>query len=247
MSNQDLDTLFALPLSEFTTGRNALLKRLKQEKRNDEAEKVKALSKPPVSAWAVNQLYWKHRKDFDQLLDAGIRLQKMHASQLAGKTADVRGAMEARREAVSSLLRRADRLLGEAGHSSTPDTMRRIQTTLETIATSLRGSESFQLGRLTEDIGPLGFESMAALAPDVKPVRADRENNTEKKQAALKAAQETLREAEEHLSKAQGVAEETHRRLRALRLESENADKAVAEAGQAVETARAQLRQLNAP
>jgi hypothetical protein len=162
MSNHDLDALFTLPLAEFTAARNALVKRLKQEKRNDEAEKIKALSKPSVSAWCVNQLYWKHREEFDQLLDAGVRLQETHASQLAGKVADVRGAMETRRQAVSTLLRRAGTLLNETGHSSTPDTMRRIETTLETISTSSSVSENFQLGRLTEDVGPVGFDSMSA-------------------------------------------------------------------------------------
>jgi hypothetical protein len=240
MSNRDHDSLFTLPLAEFTAARNALLKRLKQEKRNDEAEKIRALSKPSVSAWAVNQLYWKHREEFDQLLDAGVRLQKTHALQLAGKTADLRAVMEARREAVAILLRRADQLLSEGGHSPTPDTMRRIQTTLETLSTNSAVSKTVQPGRLTEDMGPLGFESMVALAPNIEPARDDKE----KSEAVLKAAEQTLRGAEQSLSKAKDVAEETLRRLRELLLESKRAENAVQEAEQAVENARTQLRQL---
>jgi chromosome segregation ATPase len=148
--------------------------------------------------------------------------------------------MEARREAVSILLRRAGQLLSEAGHSSTPDTMRRIQTTLETLSTTSDVSNTVQLGRLTEDIGPLGFESIVALAPNIEPVPDDKEN----REAVLKAAEQTFRGAEERLSEAKGVAEETQRRLRELLLESKRADNAVQEAEKAVENARTQLREL---
>ena len=86
----EVDSLFTLPLSEFTTARNDLIQRLKQSGRGNEAEKVKALVKPPVSAWAVNQLYWKHQDAFARLLAAGASLGQAHASQLAGNPADVR-------------------------------------------------------------------------------------------------------------------------------------------------------------
>src|SRR6185503_12426637 len=64
----DLDALFQLPLTEFTGARNALAAQLKKSGRGDEAARVKALPKPPVSAWAVNQLYWNHREAFDRLI-----------------------------------------------------------------------------------------------------------------------------------------------------------------------------------
>src|SRR5439155_116321 len=70
----DIDALFAVPLTGFTGARNALAARLKQGGRGDEAERVKALGKPSVSAWAVNQLYWKHRKAFDRLIETGQRM-----------------------------------------------------------------------------------------------------------------------------------------------------------------------------
>jgi hypothetical protein len=55
--DDDVDELFKVPLAEFTGNRNALAARLKKESRAEDAERVKALSKPSVSAWAVNQLY----------------------------------------------------------------------------------------------------------------------------------------------------------------------------------------------
>src|SRR5688572_5565388 len=111
----EVDALFAVPLSEFTATRNDLIRRFKQEKRADEAERVKALNKPPISAWVVNQLYWNHRDEFERLLAAGANLGQAHASQLAGRPADVRAPLTAKREAVSVLLQLADNILRDAG------------------------------------------------------------------------------------------------------------------------------------
>ena len=55
----DLDALFQLPLNEFTGARNALASRLQKAGRKEEADHVRRLTKPPVSAWVVNQLFWK--------------------------------------------------------------------------------------------------------------------------------------------------------------------------------------------
>src|SRR5438105_2786028 len=103
----ELNALFALPLADFTGARNALAARLKKDKRADDAERVKALGKPPVSVWAVNQLYWKHREAFNRLLATGERFRKAQASQLAGKGVDVRESGAARRESLAELSRLA--------------------------------------------------------------------------------------------------------------------------------------------
>ena len=58
----EIDALFKLSLAEFTAARNALASRLKKEGRSGEAERVKAMPKPPATAWAVNQLFWRHRR-----------------------------------------------------------------------------------------------------------------------------------------------------------------------------------------
>src|SRR6185436_5439623 len=127
----DLDHLFTLPLAEFTDARNALAAQLKRDKKPDDAARVKSLGKPSVSAWAVNQLYWKHRDAFDRLLETGARFREAQASLLAGKNADLRGPTDARRAALSELSRLAASLLTEPGHNPAPETMRRISATLE--------------------------------------------------------------------------------------------------------------------
>ena len=76
----ELDRLFQLPLNEFTPERNALAKRA-----GSEGGGIKALTKPPVAAWAVNQLFFKDRDRYDALVEAANELRRTHKAVLEGK------------------------------------------------------------------------------------------------------------------------------------------------------------------
>jgi hypothetical protein len=162
-----LDALFQLPLGEFTAARNALAARLKKSGHADESSRIKGLSKPSVSAWTVNQLFWRHRKAYDRLMQSGAQFREAQAAQLAGKSADIRRALEARREALSELSRLASDVLKDASHQPSPDTMRRVTTTLEALSTLANVPGAPRGGQLTDDVDPPGFESLAALVPSV--------------------------------------------------------------------------------
>jgi DNA repair exonuclease SbcCD ATPase subunit len=159
----DVNALFKLPLAEFTGSRNDLAARLKRAGRANDASLVKALGKPSVSAWAVNQLYWNHRDAFDQLLITSQRFREAPTSNTAGKTSGLHGSLTARRDALSHLSDLASALLLDAGHNPTPDTIHRITTTLEAISAFASASDRPTLGRLTHDVDPPGFESLASL------------------------------------------------------------------------------------
>jgi len=161
----DVDALFKIPLPEFTGARNTLAAQLKKSGRGDEAVLVKALVKPSISAWAVNQLYWNHRDAFDRLIASGERFHKAQASPVAGKLANLRGALDARREALTHLSDLATSLLRDAGHNPAPDTVRRITTTLEAMSAHASRSDAPRPGRLTHDVDPPGFEALASLIP----------------------------------------------------------------------------------
>jgi hypothetical protein len=171
-ADTDIDDLFKLRLAEFTATRNALAASLKDAGRAEDAAAVKALTKPSLSAWTVNQLYWRHRKAFDQLIAAGENLRQAQASQLAGKGGELRAPMEALRRALTDLARRAAALLSEAGHPVTPDLTRRITTTLEALATYGSQPGGPAAGRLTADVDPPGFEALSALVPRSRGKRA---------------------------------------------------------------------------
>ncbi len=158
----DVDALFRLPLAEFIAARKTLATRLKQAGHGNEADRVKAMVKPPISAWAVNQLYWIHREEFDRLIATG---QRFRIAQTSGKVADMRDALDARREALSHLADLATAFLSDAGHNPTSDTLRRITATLEAMSAYASLPNAPAPGRLSHDVDPPGFESFTSLTP----------------------------------------------------------------------------------
>ena len=163
--DSEVDALFKLALPEFTAARNALASQLQKSGEKSAAADVKALAKPPVSAWVVNQLYWRNRTAFDRLLTAGARMRQAQASQLAGQATNLRELLTAHREALRELSRQAAAILSESGHQASPDVMRRVTLTLEGLAAQDLLAEAQAPGRLTTDVDPPGFETIAALAP----------------------------------------------------------------------------------
>ena len=155
-AGDDIDRLYQLPLSQFTEERNALLKRVPA---GAEKAAVRALQKPSVPAWAVNQLYWQRRQAFDRLLQAADRLRAAHLQQLSGPRADVAAAETAHREATKAALDEIRALLQAAGEAASPATLTAVSETLQ----ALPGRDDY--GRLVKPLKPLGFEALAALVP----------------------------------------------------------------------------------
>jgi hypothetical protein len=171
----DVDALFKLPLAEFTGARNDLAARLKRDGRANDSNFVKALAKPSISAWAVNQLYWNHREAFERLLSTSQRFRQSQTSHPAARMADLRGSLDARGEALSHLSNLATVLLREAGHNPTPDTIHRITTTLEALSAHATLSDGPTPGRLTQDVDPPGFASLASLIPGTDTTKRNEE------------------------------------------------------------------------
>jgi hypothetical protein len=221
--DDDIDALFKLPLTEFISGRKALAARLKKSGFGSEAEDVKALAKPSISAWTVNQLYWRHREAFDELMATSQRFRKAQAS---GKMVNMREALEARREALSHLSEVATEALRDAGHNPSLDILRRIATTLEALSAATSLSDGPTFGRLAEDIDPPGFDSFGSFTPSAgittraaKPLRvspakkaATASSKTQKagadaspqkeRQARINAAKTSLQQARKSLTDA---------------------------------------------
>jgi hypothetical protein len=174
----EVDKLYQLPLEAFTAARNALAKEAGAD-RNE----IRSLQKPPVPAWAVNQLYWKRRPVYDALIDAASTLRTAHKAVLSGKRTDLRAASQEHEDAIENALKAALALLIESGNAAT-------DATKQAIATTLRGLPSDeQPGRLTRTLQPGGFEALAGI-----PVRPISEGGRPK--AAPRAAAPARREPE---------------------------------------------------
>lgn len=228
---EQVDALFQLPLTDFTAARNALAGRLKKGSHVEEAERVKSLPKPGVPAWAVNQIYWQHRADFDKLMAAGAEFRDAQAAQLQGKAGDLRAALDARREVLSRLSHLADTILRGADHSPTPETMRRVTTTLEAISTYGDHPDVPRAGRLVDDVEPPGFEALAALVPRV--------GKSQRDEAAPMRVLPFRQEARKPARRKAGTPEEERKRLdEEQRAQAAAAKAAVTAAERALQDAR---------
>jgi hypothetical protein len=243
-TEQDIERLYQLPMSEFTTERNALLKRTPA---GAEKAAVRALQKPTAPAWAVNQLFWHRRKTFDRLLHAADRLRAAHAQQLAGKRADVAAAERDHQDALRAATDETRELLRAAGDAASPATMTAVNETLQAVP----GRNDH--GRLVKPLKPLGFEALSGLiapgatiapfaprgttsqrepakAPEPKQTarteKAEREAERRASEArrkelaaverALRDAQSAEREAQAALSRAEMTLVRTQRERKAL-------------------------------
>jgi len=210
-----------------------LARQLREAGLRAEAEKVKALRKPSLSAATINQLARQERRQVDLLLDAGHRLREAQQRLLAGE--DPGSLDEARRtdrEALTNLRRAAARILDEAGRSS-ETTLSRITGTLQAAAISDEGRELLARGRMTGDLEATGFDLLAPLAggtrkrkraapkkPAPRKPQADRkrlvqaQDRLREAQAAAKAAEANLRAAERDAAKARREMEQAEKQLR---------------------------------
>jgi hypothetical protein len=259
----EIDRLYQLPPDEFTPARNALARTA-----GTDAADVRRLSKPPIVAWAVNQVYWKRRDVYDALIDASTELRKIHAAILGGRRADLREASKAHDEALDAALKAALSLLQEEGHPATDVTRQALLTTLRALP-----SEE-PPGRLTRTLQPGGFEMLAGLSiagakgplraaknfrlrteattsvsgkaeatrkaePAKKPESAKSKADAARAEAARAQAAKALREAEQAAGRAEFEAVRTTREAEKAAKQVEHAREAMDAAKQALDDAKA--------
>jgi len=161
MPNRDLDTLYQLPLGEFTEARNALAKTA-----GAKGAAIKALEKPTAAVWAVNQLYWRERRAYDKLIRTSERVRAAHAQMLKGKKIDLRTLELQHGAAVKDAAEHVRVMLARAGDPATPATMKSVVDTLQALP---GGGEP---GRLTKALAPIGFGAFGALMKGAASSRA---------------------------------------------------------------------------
>ena len=149
----EIDQLYQLPLGEFTAARNNLARTA-----GGDAAEVRKLAKPPIAAWAVNQLYWKRRDIYDALIEASTAVRKTHKTILGGRHADLREPAREHDEALDAALKATLAILEDTGHPPSDATRQTILTTLRALPSTVTP------GRLTDTLQPGGFEMLAGLS-----------------------------------------------------------------------------------
>jgi hypothetical protein len=237
----ELDDLFGRPLSDFTGARNELAKRLRKAGQDDAAERIQALKKPSIPVWTANQLARRHPDEVRGLVDAGSRLRK--AQEAAFRSDEGRGAVREatkdEREAVRTLTRLAQELLGEEGRPVTRDVTDRIGSLLRAAAIDPTAGELLTAGRLAEEVDATGFGAVAGIAP---PPPTPRKASPAKDDSARRKEEEQRRKRlEADVKKLRRAAEQADARLERAEAAVEQAREDAEAARQALAAAEAEL------
>lgn len=242
---RELDRLYGLPLAEFTPARNELARLLKTGDDEEAATEIRALAKPSLAAWVINQLSRREPKAVGELLDAGAALRTAQERLLrrSGDAASLRDAMAREREAVERLVRRTPKLLEDAGRAATPPMLERITRTLQTAAVDEEGRRLLKTGRLTAELEPPGFDAFTGLASGAvkqgspahdelaKRRREQEKRRQQKRELQQKARdlEQAARQAEDDADQAAAAATEAQRLADKARAAADNAAAALAE------------------
>ena len=206
--DDEVDRLYGLPLDEFVGARDELAKQLRTDDRREEAEQVKALRKPPVAVWLVNQVARERELDVRRLLDAAEALRK---AQAAGSEEFA----EARRDETHALERIAGAAREIARREGTGQAaVDRAMQTVRAAAASDAGRELLRHGRLTEELSPVGFEALSGLVPAASRSRKKKAPPLRRPPKQARDQVERLRKAEREAERAAERAEKEAARLR---------------------------------
>jgi len=242
-----LRALYTVPLARFVAERRRLAAELRAGGDPDAAKRLERLRRPTVSAWTVNQLYWRSRDAFDALLAAAAPIRK----------GDLRGT-PGYREALKELRTRAAAVLREASHAATEATLRRVMGTLAAVAAA-GGFDPDPPGALATDRQPPGFEAVGEPGPAAIRARSgdssarsvvSRTAASQRKQlAAAQAAEHAKRRAETKARKAERARLETAVRHASVAVQAREralvaVQKKLRVAEGAVEDSRQMLREL---
>jgi hypothetical protein len=191
---QAADELYGLPPDEFTAARDALVKQLRADKERELANQVKALRKPTVAAWALNQLVRNRRKDVERLLAAGDELRAAQEELVAsGDRSGFQKAAAKERELVATLARDAAALAAEAGVGTSQGLEEKFVATLHAAALDEEVAAELGAGRvLRERQAVTGFGGIELGAAPSKPgpKRAEKPAKPSKDNAAKRKRQQ---------------------------------------------------------
>jgi hypothetical protein len=214
----DLDVLFTKPLREFTKARDDLAKSLRQAGDREGAARVKAMRRPSVSAWTLNQIARRYPQRMDALLEAGEQLREAQRGALeTGGAKALRDASQAHRALVNELLRAAPSLLSEAGFSPGGGNMDRVRDSLLAAPTARKEDlERLERGRLTQELEPGDLSDVLGLMRGRPAPRPEEEPRAKPAAAAIEApakAEKPPAKAEKPKRKAAAKAQKAERKV----------------------------------
>lgn len=220
-----LDGLYAEPLEDFTSQRNVLAAQAKKAGDEDAARSIRALKKPSVGAWTINQLARRHPASIDELLEVRHRLET------ADSPKQLRDLSKRRRELVAELATFAKAVLEESGQSASHATVEKVSQGLLAGGTE-EEREYLRRGRLTREpaasgLEAFGFDAAVESDEDATPAVSLK---TQREVQKLRREAERLQQEAARLEQEAVFAEEQARRAREKADEAERAAESAREA-----------------
>ncbi|KDN77596.1 hypothetical protein DF19_08335 [Streptomyces olindensis] len=220
------DELYALRPEDFTAARASAVAAARTAGDRELAERIGALRKPSLAAWASNLLVRSRPGEVEPLLRLGEGLRRAH-QDLDGT--QLRELSRRQHALIRALSTQARQLAKEAGHPIGESVQREVETTLHAVLADPDAARAWASGRLTKPLSAtVGFPAAAEGArpqrptPPEAPARPDRKADEQRRR---------------RLAEARRDAEEAERELRTRKDEA-------AAAGQAAEEAKRQVERL---
>lgn len=233
------DELYALRPEEFTAARSSAVAAARTAGDRELAERIGALRKPSLAAWASNLLVRSRPGDVEPLLRLGEGLRHAHRALDRTQLRELNRQQHALIRALSAQVRQ---LAAEAGHPIGEGVQREVETILHAVLADPEAAQAWASGRLTKPLSAaVGFPAVAESA-------VTESAGTQRRPSAATAPSRPDRKADEQqrrrLAQARRDAEAADRELRALKDEAAAAGRAAQEATQQVDRLQRRVGEL---
>ncbi|HEX8706310.1 MAG TPA: hypothetical protein VF815_46170 [Myxococcaceae bacterium] len=157
--------LYALPLDEFTSARNALAQEFKAKGQGQEAQATRQLKRPVVTAWVVNQLAHRTPEKIEALLNAARNLETAHRKALSGFGPQaLKDANRAFQQSLDDLMTEAHKTMETEGRAITSELFRQAEETLRAAALGTAEDRAIlSQGMLTQPLQQTGLGAFSPL------------------------------------------------------------------------------------
>lgn len=236
------DELYAGSREEFIPARAERAAQAKTAGDKDLAAKIKALRKPSVAAWLVNQLAREHAGELADLVRLGERMRAAHAD-LAGD--QIRTLSARRREALRSLTDKARAIGRDAGQTVSESTADQVWTTLEAALGDTEVAQRVARGRLDAALSASDADTWLTAGsaqpagggwnppPKAEPAKPKERKRDKAAEAAAEAEaarrREELERARQNASEAEDVRRQAQASLVEAQQDAQDAADAVSE------------------
>jgi hypothetical protein len=241
------DELYALAPEDFTGARNERVKQARADKDRPLADRIAALRKPTMAAWATNALVRAHREEVELLLELGRELRDVMAD-IEGD--ELRELTRQRYQLVSALVQQARSLAQARGRRITDEVAQAVRTTLEATLSDQDSADAVAGGRLTDALQVSGFSTPSPgdatrTRPRPSPQKPDSSDvadlEEERKRRVRAEAEREVAAAEKAAQRAGLAAERSKQRVETAERECEEASVTVDRLAAQLEEARAEL------